>query len=309
VDGFIPFEDRRMYRLKKKPPKTEKQNDYIVRYKQTGDERYLSYFLHTYEYALNERTEVFCREYGQYHHFADIKQTIVAALIAALPKYDPNAGATLLTYTDKAAEAAVHDYIRLNCGQLIPSEYDYDYLRTVMYFYGRDELTLAEKTAEIAVATGLDDEKIRGYIHKGDLFAYSESLTGFWQDKDGEYIPLEERIGDIYESPEYLVIKKLFVEAVIAELDKLPFGDNRLLLGYLGLERRGDGLWEVDPMSKADLAARLHIGKAQTVDNHFRRVLAVLRTELEKQGWIEVRTKWISAEIGNKPCISANFVI
>jgi DNA-directed RNA polymerase specialized sigma subunit len=291
VDAFIPYEQKWMYRLKKKPPKTDKPNDFIVQYKQTGDERYLSWFLHAYEPALNKRAENFCENYGQFHHFTDIKQTIVVTLIAALPKYATDAGATLTTYTDKAVDAAVHDYIRQNCGQLVPGEYDYDILRTVMSIYGKAELTLAEKYAEIAAKTGLDDEKIRSHIHKGDLFAYAESLTGYWQDKGGVYVPLLERIGDIYANPEYLVLKKLFVEAVIAEVDRLPFGDNKLLLGYLGLERRGDGLWEVEPLTKEDVAARLHIGKAQTVDNHYRRVIAALRAELEKVGWIEIGAK------------------
>jgi DNA-directed RNA polymerase specialized sigma subunit len=287
VDSFIPFEDKWMYRLKRKPPKMDKPNDFIVLYKETGDKRYLSWFLHAYEPALNKRAENYCENYGQLHHFADIKQTIVATLIAALPKYDPDAGATLITYTDKAVDANLHDYIRQNCGQLIPSEYDYDILRTVMYIYGKPELTLAEKFAEIAAKTGLSEDKIHGYIHKGDLFAYSESLSGGQREGEDGYIPLIERIGDIYGSPEYLVLKKLFIEAVIAAVDKLPFGDNKLLLGFLGLERRGDGLFEVEPMSKEDIAARLHIGKAQTVDNQFRRVVAALRTELEKRGWIE----------------------
>jgi hypothetical protein len=42
-----------MYRLKKSPPKMP-LNDYILEYKRTGDEVYLSYFLHAYEYVFGK---------------------------------------------------------------------------------------------------------------------------------------------------------------------------------------------------------------------------------------------------------------
>ena len=135
--------------------------------------------------------------------------------------------------------------------------------------------------------TGLKKDTVRYHLHHGDLFRYSESLTGGRCDNDGDYLQLIERIGDIYDSPEYIVLEKLFYEAIVAAVDKLPFKEKHIILGYYGLERYKNRFKEVAPLSKSDLAAHLHIGKVQSVDDNVRRAVKLLRTELEKQGWIE----------------------
>ena len=63
MNWYIPKKQLNMYRMKKKPPKMP-MNDCIIQYKQSGDKRFLQYFLHYYESALNWRTEDFCERYG-----------------------------------------------------------------------------------------------------------------------------------------------------------------------------------------------------------------------------------------------------
>jgi len=276
-----------MYRMKKKPPEIP-LNDCIVRYKQSGDEKYLQYFLHFYESKLNWRTEDFCERYGQLNHFQDIKQIIVTTIVTQIDKYDPDAGANLITFTDKHVDAAVHDYIRQNCGVICASEYDYDNLRNIMFIFNEvSESTETERIQTAMDKTGLSEKAVRQHLQHGDMFQYSESLTGGYRDDEDGYMQLIERIGDIYDSPEYLVLEKLFYEALVIAVDELPRKESRLICGYYGLERHENRFTEIEPIPKQILAARLHIGKIQAVDDNVRRAVALLRTELKKQGWIE----------------------
>ena len=173
---YVPNEQLYMYRMKKKPPSMP-LNDCIVQYKQTGDEKFLQYFLHFYESALNKRTEDFCEKYGRLNHFQDIKQVIVTTLITLIEKYDPDKGASLITYIEKYVVAAVHDYIRQNCGVLCISEYDYDNLRKITAIFGvLSEATEAERLQKAMEETGLPEKAVREHIQYSEMFQYSESL-------------------------------------------------------------------------------------------------------------------------------------
>ena len=209
-------------------------------------------------------------------------------MLLQIENYDPTAGASLVTFTDKHVAAAVHDYVRLNCGVIFASEYDYDNLRNVMAaYYENPEANEIERFESAIEKTGLNADAVRYHLHHGDLFRYSDSLTSGRRDGDDDYLQLIERTGDIYDSPEYIVLEKLFYEAIVAAVDKLPFKEKHIILGYYGLERYKNRFKEVAPLSKPDLAAHLHIGKVQSVDDNARRAVKILRTVLEKQGWIE----------------------
>lgn len=283
---YIANEQKYMYRSEDEPPKM-KLNDYIVRYKQTGNNQYLQYFLHKYEPALNKRAMEYCEHYGLLNYFEDIKQTIVTVLLMQIEKCDPSSGASLITFTDLHVKEAVCNFVRHNCGILTPSEYDYDNLRRVMAVYNENSnATAAERVQAVLVETGLKEGDIRLHLQRGDMFLYSESFDDEHSD-DEDYVPLVERIGDIRSNPEYIVLKKILYAAITTTVDKLPYKENRVILSYCGLERLGDWFEEVEPLSKEELAAYLHVGKAQAVDDNFRRALKALRTELEKQGWLE----------------------
>ena len=284
---YKKYEDLYVYRMRKKPPKMP-LNDYIAKYKESGDERFLQYFLHYYESAINDRTGAFCENHGVFHHFCDIKQTIIITMIDLVGKYDPAAGASLITFTNKHVTAAVHDYIRQNCGVICASEYDYDNLRNVMASYSDNpENADAERVQAAMERTGLKADAVRQHLYHGDLFRYSESLTGGdWQNEDDGYLQLVERIGDIFDTPEYIVLKKSLYEAIAAAVDGLPFRERRIILDYCGLERDANWFKEACPMFKTELAARLHIGSVHAVDSNFRRAVATLREKLESLGWV-----------------------
>ncbi|MDR3239012.1 MAG: hypothetical protein LBT44_02860 [Clostridiales bacterium] len=284
---FIPFEQLFMYRLPKAPPKRV-LNDYIVEYKRTGDEQYLAHFLHLYEAALNIRTENFCEHYGQLQHFQDIKQTIVAAMFLKLPDYDPEFGTTLEQFTELYVTEAVMDYIRQYCGAVSINESAFDTLReiTAIYYYN-PELSHGKRLAEIKRQKGYEEKKIRAFLQYGEMFRYSASLDATELDEDEGYVPLSERIGDPYGNPEYIVLRKLFIEAIATVLDDLGYRDLNLFLHYLGLRRIGKGFADDEPLPKTIIAAHSQIGSIDAVNKRFKQLVHKIKDELERQGWIE----------------------
>lgn len=75
--------ERRMYRLDPAPPKLPAQ-EYIVRYLTEKEEKYLAWYLHDQEPALNKLAQAACERYAMAEHFADIKQAAVCSILAAL---------------------------------------------------------------------------------------------------------------------------------------------------------------------------------------------------------------------------------
>lgn len=288
VTWNISNEDMYSYRLQEKPPEVNHINDYIIKYKVTGDERFLEYYFHCYESDLNKRTMLFCNTYGVQNHFSDIKQTIVMTMIGLINKYDPTYNIPLTTFAYRYIRAAVRKYIRESCGAVYVSEHHHKNLRNVMVAYNGDlEATSSERLQNTANETGLNPDTIREHLNLGEYFLYYESLyDDEWNDGDENYLLLIERIGNALYSPEQIVMKKMLYEAIATCVDKLQFKEKRLILDYIGLERYLNWFIEVKPMEKELIAARLHLGKAQSVDYNFRKAIKMLQAELEDAGWM-----------------------
>ena len=284
---FIPLEQLFMYRLKKAPPDI-RLNDYVVEYKRTDDEQYLAYFLHHYEATLNIRAEKFCERYGQLQHFQDIKQTIVAAMFVKLSDYDPAIGTDFTQYTDLYVADAVMEYIRQNCGAVSINESAFDTLREITAIHYADpQASVEERVWEIKKQKGYDEKKVYEFLRYGELFRYSTSLNDVEVDEDEGRAPLSECIGDPFGNPEYIVLKRLFIEAIAAAVDTLGYRDLRLFLRYIGLRRVGDGFADDEPLSKTKIAAHSQIGSVDAVNKRFKQIIRKIKDELEKQGWVE----------------------
>jgi len=297
---FIPSEQLIMYRLKK-APSNMRLNDYIVEYKRTGDEQYLAYFLHHYEVLLNIRTEKFCEHYGQLQHFQDIKQTIVAAMFAKLHDYDSAIGADFTQYTDLYVAEAVIDYIRQNCGAVSINESAFDTLREITAIYYADpQASAEERLREIKRQKGYDDRKVHEFLRYGELFRYSESLNDMEVSEEEGRGSLADSIGSPYSNPEYIVLRKLIIEAIAAAVDKLGYRDQRLFLHYIGLRRDGDGFADDEPLPKAMIAAHSQIGSVDAVNKRFKQIVRKLKDEFEKQGWIEGENTPKLSELSSK---------
>jgi DNA-directed RNA polymerase specialized sigma subunit len=277
-----------MYQIKPKPPDMH-LNDYIVRYKQSGDEQYLRHFLHCYEPRLNTRAENFCLQQGYLHHFQDIKQAMLEAVLEKISDYNPDTGASLLTYAHRHIEAAAHEYVRQNCGTVSPSEYDYDNLRTIMaIFNSMPEATETEKIQAAIEKTGLSEKQVYQHLQNSETFRNPMDIDSGSRNEDDGFLPLAEKIGDVSGNPETILLKRLLYEALIVEVDALPYKEYHLLLDYCGLKRYED--WFIDlnkPLAWEILAARLHVGTQEAVNENFRNAAAIVRKKLEEAHWFE----------------------
>ncbi|GHU60204.1 hypothetical protein FACS1894171_0730 [Clostridia bacterium] len=149
---YISYPHRNMYRMAEEPPEME-LNDYIVKYKKTGDSYYLSCFLHRFEQQiLNGWAYKLGEKYGQLSRFQDIKQEMVSILLDRVEVYDSTVGTMLLQFAKKNMLATVHTYMRKNCGiYLLPEKY-YQNLRLVSHLYYKDR-ALSEDERIQAVIT------------------------------------------------------------------------------------------------------------------------------------------------------------
>lgn len=103
--------ERRMYRLDPAPPRLPTQ-EYIVRYLIEKKEKYLTWYLHDQEPALNKLAQATCERYAMAEHFADIKQAAVCGILVALQKYDPAIGAPFAAFQKRYIQDGIDDYIR-----------------------------------------------------------------------------------------------------------------------------------------------------------------------------------------------------
>ena len=127
--------ERRMYRLDPAPPKLPAQ-EYIVRYLTEKEEKYLVWYLHDQEPALNKLAQAVCERYAMAEHFADIKQAAVCGILVALQMYDPAVGAPFAAFQTRYMQDGVGDYIRTAQSGVITMTADtYPVLRRIMAIY------------------------------------------------------------------------------------------------------------------------------------------------------------------------------
>ena len=77
--------EHRMYHLDPAPPKLTAQ-EYIIRYLNEKEKKYLRWYLHNQEPAINKIAQAVCERYAMSEHFADIKQAAVFGILTALQK-------------------------------------------------------------------------------------------------------------------------------------------------------------------------------------------------------------------------------
>jgi DNA-directed RNA polymerase specialized sigma subunit len=268
--------------MAEEPPKM-KLNDFIVEYKKTGDGYYLSGFLYRFEQQiLNGWAYKLGEKYGQLSRYQDIKQEMVSVLIDRIEAYDPTVGTTLLQFAKKNMLAAVHTYMRKNCGiYLLPEKY-YQNLRLVSHIYYKDkDLEVDERIQAVIDQTGLPIEKVLRFIEESTKFRYPETIdTNFSDFERAKRTPIE------YAAPDYLLLQNVFWEAVLDILENLRRRDYMLLTDYLGIDCPYCGRVHRPPFL-GDIADKHQLRDEQSVTNRFRKIVNGIRVELERRGLID----------------------
>ena len=235
------FWERRMYRLDPAPPKLPAQ-EYIVRYLTENEDKYLAWYLHDQEPALNKLVQAACERYAMAEHFADIKQAAVCGILTALQKYDSAVGAPFVAFQKRYIQDSIDDYIRTAQSGVITMTVDtYPVLRRIMAIYRQSGDDCSDSNIQkIASEVNMDVKSVRKYIAIGTL---NERRVDFYRqyDEDGEETG-EGIAVDTTSQPDKLYFRAMLYDALHQAYDSLTYREQRTVAKHLGF---CDTCWSV----------------------------------------------------------------
>ena len=235
------FWERRMYRLDPAPPKLPAQ-EYIVRYLTENEDKYLAWYLHDQEPALNKLVQAACERYAMAEHFADIKQAAVCGILTALQKYESAVGAPFVAFQKRYIQDSIDDYIRTAQSGVITMTVDtYPVLRRIMAIYRQSGDDCSDSNIQkIASEVNMDVKSVRKYIAIGTL---NERRVDFYRqyDEDGEETG-EGIAVDTTSQPDKLYFRAMLYDALHQAYDSLTYREQRTIAKHLGF---CDTCWSV----------------------------------------------------------------
>lgn len=235
------FLERRMYRLDPAPPKLPAQ-EYIVRYLTENEDKYLAWYLHDQEPALNKLVQAACERYAMAEHFADIKQAAVCGILTALQKYDSAVGAPLVAFQKRYIQDSIDDYIRTAQSGVITMTADtYPVMRRIMAIYHLNGDGCSDSCIQrIADETGMGEKSVRKYIAIGTL--NERRVDFYWQyDEDGEETA-EDISVDTTSQPDKMYFRAVLYDALHEAYGSLTYREQRTVAKHLGF---CDACWSV----------------------------------------------------------------
>ena len=239
-ENVIPSGDNwfeKMYQLKPEPPKMP-LNKYIRLYKETGDNLYFQFFLHTYEPQLNRRTQRIIERYCLADRYADVKQTIILALLSKLPEYDLSYGVDFLKYADIHIRSFINEYIRIygSCYS-VQKENHYKALKKVSaIYYDNPDKTLDERVQLIKKQTSYSERTIHALITESTDFRYYESFDPHYDEADDDDITPQKYVSDHSADPGVVVPFALYMDEVIDSVEKLTYKQQKILYASSGIQ-------------------------------------------------------------------------
>lgn len=221
-----------MYRITPPPPKWDLQ-EYIRFFVQTGNDKYIYWFLHYFEPQLNEKAKFYRNKYKMDEHFADIKQALAVGLCKALLKYDISKS-PFLPYAERYMEREAHNYIRtMRTGYSIQSEFEYARLRKAMKIYKDLGGEFTEETiTKVAERIGESYDKTKSIIEGGILTEnYKDILSN---NEDGDDGSTEFLLPDSSLNPENIYFKQELYDELYEAYDSLEYTEKIMLAQHLG---------------------------------------------------------------------------
>ena len=230
--SHIERKEFEIYRITPPPTKWDLQ-EYIRFYDQTGDDKYVYWFLHYFEPQLNEKAKFYRKKYKMDEHFADIKQVLACGLCKALVKYDISKS-PFLPYAERYMEREAHNYIRtMRTGYSVQSEFEYARLRKVMAVFKDLGGGFSEETiTKVAEQIGESYEKTKSIIEGGIL---TESYTDVQGNNDGEDDSSTDfLLPDSSLNPENIYFKQELYDKLYEAYDSLEYTEKIMLAHHLG---------------------------------------------------------------------------
>ena len=165
--GLTILEAERAFQLLPDPPKVETLNDYIVT-AVNGDENGFPFFLHAYEERLNRRIRGFLLREGfrntEPDRLFDYKLACVRAMLEVLPDYDPNGGASFLTYAHHDIENAMIGQRKNEEGGSFASLDEYKAIRKAGRLYRENHEKTREAVKAIAEAEHCSEQTAEAHL-------------------------------------------------------------------------------------------------------------------------------------------------
>ena len=232
--GLTILEAERTFQLSPDPPKVENLNDYIV-LAVNGDENGFPFFLHAYEERLNRRIRGFLLREGfrntESDRLFDYKLACVRAMLEVLPSYDPNGGASFLTFAHYDIENAMIGQRMNEEGGSFASLNEYKVVRKAGRLYRENHEKTREAVKAIAEAEHCSEQTAEAHLatalknrSRADFYPRTE------RDDDGNIF---ERDPDVSHDDcwEYASVLWGWVQAewVRESFEKLSFREQTLL--------------------------------------------------------------------------------
>lgn len=167
VSGLTLLEAERAFQLLPDPPRVENLNDYIVM-AVNGNENGFPFFLHAYEERLNRRIRGFLLREGfrntEPDRLFDYKLACVRAMLEVLPGYDPNGGASFLTYAHHDIENAMIGQRMNEEGGSFTSLDEYKAIRKAGRLYRENHEKTREAVKAIAEAEHCSEQTAEAHL-------------------------------------------------------------------------------------------------------------------------------------------------
>ena len=270
-------EDLVQYRLFPAPPRMP-LNEYIQKYLDEKDEKYLQWFLHYFEPQLNRRIGTLVQNYAMQGHFADLKAAYIAGLAEALNSYNPACGTDFMQYKEDTVSREVLKYIRtMRTGYTIPSEHEYRMLRKVMRCYRESgEKCDDEAISRIAEKVGLKPKTVKELLQAG---LRNEGLVSFYREEDEDESGTEDITSDSTLSPEVVFFRAERRKAVLGAFEELTPRQRYYLSWHLHFCE--DCYLYKAGISFAEMAWQSGLSSAEAAEKAYKKALGVLRAKVK----------------------------
>lgn len=280
---------RNQFCLNPAPPKLPPQ-EYIDQYLETKDEKYLSWFLHWQEPAINQRIRSAMDTYAMEGHFDGLKGAYLLGLTLALQKYDKSRGASFLAFKEFYINTALHDYIRtMRTGYTIQSRDEDAMLRKAMailaaHDYRDDDETIGIIAREI----NRKPETVQELLHAGKRNMGCVDFCRQYSD-DGEEGSKDVLVTSSTD-PYHMLLNKELEEALLTAFENLDYRERAIVSEHLGFcpECFGDCQLVTDesgrkikqrikPKAFIDIAYEHGFASPSSADRIYRKALEKLR--------------------------------
>ena len=278
------------------PPKLPLQ-EYIDRYLETKDEKYLSWFLHWQEPAINHRIRSAMCTYAMEGHFDGLKGAYLLGLTLALQKYDKSRGASFLAFKEFYINTALHDYIRtMRTGYTIQSRDEDAMLRKAMAIFAEHDYRTDDETISmIAREINRKPETVRELLQAGKRNMGCVDFYRQYSDTDGGEGAKDVLVTSSTD-PYHMLLNEELEEALLTAFENLDYRERTIVSEHLGFcpecfsdyqlvtDESGRKIKQrIKPKAFIDIAYDHGLASPSSADRIYRKALAKMRKGISEK--------------------------